>query len=402
MVDFDTLKSLAQKGKTKILFYVIDGLGGLAESPGGLTELEKANTPNMDELAKDSVCGLHVPVACGITPGSGPAHLALFGYDSLKYEVGRGVLSALGVDFDLKEQDVAARGNFCTLGKEGLVSDRRAGRISTEENKRLCDKLSQIRIEGAGVFIKTVKEHRFLLVLRGEGLSADIEDTDPQQEGKQPLPVEAKGEGAEFSRKVLREFLDKAREILAGEYPANMVLLRGFSRKPDWPSLEDIFGIRCVSIAGYPMYRGLSRLLGMEVLPCEEKMESKIEVLQKNKKDFDFFYLHFKSTDSRGEDGDFNSKVKSIEEADQALARLRQLGFDVIVVTGDHSTPAAMAYHSWHPVPVMLWSKKCRADKVEKFSEQACLGGALGPNLAAVNLMPLALANAGRLAKFGA
>jgi 2,3-bisphosphoglycerate-independent phosphoglycerate mutase len=400
-MDIKIIQKLKKPADTKIVLLVMDGLGGL---PGeeGLTELEKANTPNLDKLAKSGICGLHQPIASGITPGSGPAHLSLFGYDPIKYQVGRGVLAALGINFALKNGDLAARGNFCTVDSQGKVTDRRAGRISTDKNKELCKLLSQIKLDGVEVFVETVKEHRFLLVLRGEGLSADIIDTDPQSIGK--LPHQPKTSSGESNRttKLVEEFLDKAKKILADQHPANMGLLRGFSKHPSWPSMQDAFGIKSAAIAAYPMYKGIAKLLGMDILETGETISSETETLKQNFNDYDFFYFHVKKTDSYGEDGNFKDKVKVIEETDSQIPEILELKPDVILVTGDHSTPFSLASHSWHPVPALLWSKNARTDKVEKFGERACLQGALGPRIPAVDLMPLALANALRLEKFGA
>jgi 2,3-bisphosphoglycerate-independent phosphoglycerate mutase len=353
-------------------------------------------------LAARSICGLHVPIGPGITSGSGPAHLALFGYDPVRYQVGRGVLSALGIDFDLTGRDVAARGNFATLGEDGLVVDRRAGRIPTERNEALCRKLRQIELPGVELFVETVKEYRMLLVLRGDDLGGDVTDTDPQDIGEAPLEPRARSQGSERTAELVRQFLDRAREILADEEPANMVLLRGFSKRPDWPSVEQAFGLRAAAIASYPMYRGVGKLVGMEALEAGKSVAAEFDKLEAHWDDFDFFFLHVKRIDSAGEDGDFERKMRLIEELDGFLPRLLNLAPDVLVVTGDHSSPAKLKYHSWHPVPVMLWSPYCRPDPVQTFGERACMAGGLGNRMPATDLMPLALANAQRLEKFGA
>jgi 2,3-bisphosphoglycerate-independent phosphoglycerate mutase len=395
-------RGLIEPGNTKIVLLVLDGLGGLSLEPNGQTELEAAHTPNLDELAARGICGLHQPVGPGITPGSGPSHLALFGYDPVEYQVGRGVLAALGIGFDLVPQDVAARGNFCTLDQDGKVVDRRAGRIPTERNEELCALLRQIDLPGVEVFVETVKEYRLLLVLRGNGLGQEVEDTDPQKVGVRPLVPKAGSVEAEETTRLVRLFLDRAREILADQYPANMVLLRGFSRRPRWPSFEEVFGPRAAAIASYPMYRGVAQLVGMQVLETGPTLDDRLDVLRGHWEDHDFFFLHVKRIDSAGEDGDFERKVKLVEEVDEVLPDLMSLGPDVLLVTGDHSTPAILKHHSWHPVPVLLWSKHCRPDSVERFGERACIGGGLGPRIPATDLMPLALANALRLRKFGA
>ncbi len=401
-MDLDFIKKLIKKNDTKIVMIVMDGIGGLPREEDGLTELETADTPNLDSLAAKGVCGLQQPVASGITPGSGPGHLALFGYDPVKYQVGRGVLSALGIGFDLKPEDVAARGNFCTIDENGVVVDRRAGRIPTEKNIELCNMLKGIELPGVDVFVETVKEHRFLLVLRGSGLSGDLIDTDPQRVGEKPLQPRGLSSEAGKTVELVRRFIDEARTLLRNQHPANMILFRGFSKKPCWPSMTEVFGLNCAAIAVYPMYRGLSRLLGMHVLETGQAIKEEFDTLEDNWDKFDFFFLHVKKTDSYGEDGDFVRKVKVIEEVDREIPRLLGLKPDVIIVTGDHSTPSALKFHSWHPVPVLLWSKYCRADNVKQFGERACISGGLGPRIPAVDIMPIVLANAKRLEKYGA
>jgi len=401
-VSLDFIQKLVKPADTKIVLLVMDGLGGLSVEPGGLTELEAAQTPNLDQLAKDSICGLQQPVAPGVTPGSGPAHLALFGYDPITYQVGRGVLSALGIDFDLTDQDVAARGNFCTIDEEGRVTDRRAGRISTEKSKELCKLLQQVELPGVQLFIEPEKDYRFVLVLRGEGLSGDITDSDPQETNQSPLQPKALSVEAEKTAWLVNEFLTRTYEILQDHHPANMVLLRGFAQRPHWPTVSDVFGFKAAAIAAYPMYRGIAKLVGMEVLDVKDDVEKEFERLEEVWQRYDFFYLHVKRIDSAGEDGDFERKVNLIETVDAQIPRLIKLNPDVVIVTGDHSTPSRLRYHGWHPVPVLLWSKYCRADRVDQFGERACMAGGLGPNLPGVNLMPLALANALRLEKFRA
>lgn len=401
-MDFELIRSLNRTADTKMLLLVLDGLGGLPIDAQNLTELEKAETPNLDKLAQKSICGLHQPIGPGITPGSGPSHLALFGYDPVRYQVGRGVLAALGINFDLKQSDVAARGNFCTIDKNGKVTDRRAGRIPSEKNRELCEKLRKIDIPDVEIFVDTVKEYRFLLILRGENLSGSLTDTDPQNTGLKPMPPKPLASEARHTAEIVEKFIDKAREVLAQDHPANMVLMRGFSQKPAWPVFPEIFGIKAAAIAAYPMYRGVSRLVGMDILETGENLEDEMETLEKNWKDYDFFYFHIKKIDSAGEDGDYNRKVSLIEEADTAIARIMKLKPDVVVVTGDHSTPSLMKSHSWHPVPVLLWSRYCRSDSVKRFGERACMAGGLGPRLPTIDLMPLMMANAGRIEKFGA
>lgn len=405
-MDFDVMKSLVIKDENlgKIVLLVMDGLGGLPMEAGGKTELEAANTPNMDKLAESSMMGLHQGIRTGITPGSGPAHLGLFGYDPLKYEVGRGALSALGIDFDLHDSDVAARGNFCTVDDEGRVTDRRAGRIPTEISERLCKLLSEkVSIPGVEVFVQPVKEYRFLLVLRGEGLKGNIEETDPLIVGHKPLPAAAKDKASEKAAEIAQEFVRQAAEILKDEHPANMLLLRGFAQIPEWPKFPEIYSMKSLAIAMYPMYRGVSKLVGMNALPAAHDYDEEIDMLEENWGKYDFYFVHIKKTDSYGEDGNFAAKVGEIEKVDALLPRIMALDPDVLIITGDHSTPSAMKSHSWHPVPVLFYSKNnSRPDGVMSFGERACMQGSLGNRFPAFELMPLAMAYAGRMEKFGA
>jgi 2,3-bisphosphoglycerate-independent phosphoglycerate mutase len=396
----DLIEQLAIENQSKIVLLVADGLGGLPIEPGGPTELEAASTPNLDALVAGNVCGLSLPVAPGITPGSGPGHLGLFGYDPLRCSIGRGVLEALGIDFDLGH-DVAARGNFCTVGPDGTITDRRAGRISTEVCQRLVDKLREIRLDSVELFLEPVRDYRFVLVLRGEGLGEAIEDTDPGRTGVPPLEPVARDAASERTAALLRDFIERAAAILAHEHPANMITLRGIARRPPMPTFEQVYKLRAAAIAVYPMYRGLARLVGMTILPAGSSWAEQVERLHAHWGDYDFFFLHYKYTDAAGEDGDFARKVRCIEEFDAEIARVMELRPDVVVVTGDHSTPAAYRSHSWHPVPVLLAAKTCRPDAATRFGEDQCLRGGLG-QIEAKYLLPLALAHAGRLGKYGA
>ncbi|MFH1626023.1 MAG: 2,3-bisphosphoglycerate-independent phosphoglycerate mutase [Pseudomonadota bacterium] len=397
------LEKLVIKNDTKIVYLILDGVGGLEVEEKGGTELQVAHTPNLDKLAENSICGLLDPVAPGITPGSGPSHFSLFGYNPLESNIGRGILEAAGIDFPLTPRDVVARINYATIDKEGKVIDRRAGRLPTSENERISAKLRENIQCGPNVecFVEPVKEHRAVLAFRGDGLEGDIEDTDPQRVGSLPLEPKANNPESEATARLVSDFLIQAKSILADEKKANMLLLRGFAKHRDYPSLEMRFGLRSVAIATYPMYKGIARLLGMSVLPSLESIEDELRALKDQYNNYDFFYLHIKQTDSRGEDGDFDGKVKVIEEVDGLLPRVTELKPDVLVVTGDHSTPAKWGAHSWHPLPVILNSRFCRVDGVKRFDEISCIQGGLGRQ-PTVNLMAIALANAGRLAKFGA
>lgn len=401
MIRLEQIAEIAKPTSSKIVLLVLDGLGGLPHPETGKTELETASTPNLDRLAGEGICGLVEPVTPGITPGSAPGHLGLFGYDPLRFSVGRGALEALGIDFDLRAGDVAARGNFCTVDQTGIVTDRRAGRISDDQCSELCRLLDGMTIDGVDIIVSPVREHRFLVVLRGDGLASELTDSDPQQVGAPPKPISPLSPTAERTGRVATEFVDRARAILIDRHPANMVLLRGFARCPDFPKMGDVFRLRAAAIASYPMYRGLARTVGMDVLPTGPGIDEELSTLKAHYDSHDFFFVHVKGTDSAGEDGDFARKVAVIEEVDATLPSLTALAPDVIIVTSDHSTPALLKGHSWHPVPFLLHSKWCRTDDAAEFSERACARGSLG-RFPAVDIMPLALANALKLDKYGA
>jgi len=401
-MDLEFLKKLVVPAQTKMVMLIMDGLGGLPLEPGGKTELETACTPNLDALAAGSALGLSQPAGPGITVGSGPGHLAIFGYDPIEYEIGRGALEALGVDFELCPQDVAARGNFCTVDENGLLTDRRAGRLPTEESAKLVELLQTIKMDGAEFFVRPIKEHRFAFVIRARGLCDALSDTDPLKLGVADLPVRALKREAECAADYVNQFVSQVRQLLKCQSPANMILLRGFAKLPELPTYKDLFRLNAAAIAVNGMYRGVARLAGMTVLDVEgDTPADEFATLEKHWEEFDFFYLHIKKTDTCGENGDFTGKVRAIEEVDALIPRLLALDPDVVIVSGDHSSPALMKAHSWHPVPTLLCSKLVRPDGIAEFGERACARGSLGV-LPAVHIMPIALANAGRIAKYGA
>ena len=394
---------LAEATGGRIVLVVMDGLGGLPDPATGKTELETAATPNLDRIAAQSALGLHQPVAPGVTPGSGPGHLALFGYDPLRWNIGRGVLSALGVGFELREGDLATRLNFATVDAEGRVTDRRAGRPSDDENKRLVAKLKEQVKAPAGVelFFESEKEHRAVMILRGAQLHADLEDTDPQETGVPPLPVKATKAEAKKTAELVQQALDAGREALRDEPAANALLARGFAAYERYPTMQERFKLKCLALAKYPMYRGVARLVGMDARHTPASDQESVELLQRNFDDYDFQFIHFKAVDSRGEDGDFAAKVKAIEACDTLVGAIDEMNPDVLIVTGDHSTPSRMRAHSWHPVPVLIRSPFVRPNAGQTFGERSCMQGELGV-FATAHLMSLALAHAGRLGKFGA
>lgn len=391
----------------KVVLLVLDGLGGLPMDANGLTELETANTPNMDRMAAEGSVGLSVPIRMGIEPGSGPAHLSLFSYDPVRYEIGRGVLEALGIGFDLQPNDLAARGNFASADADGTITDRRAGRISTEECVRLTQKLQDATgdlLPGYEIMVRPVKEHRFVLVIRGEGLGGDLTETDPLVTGKKPLRVEDESgtEEGVHTAELVNKWVDAARSALSDEERANSLNLRGLAKDPGLPRFPAIYGVRAAAIAVYPMYKGVASLVGMDVIDFEgERPADEMDALERVWNDYDFFFVHIKKTDSYGEDGNFDAKVHEIEAVDEIIPRLRTLEPGAVLLTGDHSTPAKLRSHSWHPVPTVLWSPAAIPDQVQVFGERACASGHLGV-FHATNMMPMAMAHAGRLGRFGA
>jgi 2,3-bisphosphoglycerate-independent phosphoglycerate mutase len=386
--------------ESKIILLVIDGLGGLPVQ--GKTELEAADTPNLDALATKSVCGITDPVFRGITPGSGPAHLALFGYNPLKYILGRGILEALGVGVEVGKDDLVARGNFATL-KNNLIVDRRAGRIPTSENEKLCQKLNSSLKTRTGIKISLYpgKEHRFVVKFSGEGLSDALSDADPQKDNKPRVPTQALSEDAAETAQTVNRFIDEATDILKDSSKANTLLLRGFSKHPDIPTFHDLYKLSPAAIANYPMYKGLAKLVGMETIDPGPTLPGLLETVEKNYDRYDFFYVHVKKTDAAGEDGNFEAKKEAIEEVDTYIPRLLALQPEVLAITSDHSTPSLLKSHSWHPNPFLLFSKTALPDKVTHLSERECSQGFLG-RFQAIYAMPLMLAHAGKLKKFGA
>ena len=379
---------------------VVDGLGGAPHPETGKSELESARLPNLDALARRSAGGLTTPVAPGITPGSGPGHMALFGYDPVKYLMGRGVLEALGIGVDFGKGDVAARGNFCTVDGAGLLVDRRAGRIPTAKTAPLVEMLDRIVVPDVSLSVYPVQDYRFVLVLRGDDLQDDVGETDPQRSGAAPVDAEALSPPAERTAEAVNAFVAAARDVLGSRDRANMVLLRGFSALPQLPDFGGSYSLNPAAVAAYPMYRGLAHLVGMKVLQTGQTFDDELDTLEAHFADHDFFFLHYKPADAAGEDGDFDAKVTRLEELDARIPRLLELQPDALIVAGDHATPATMAGHSWHPVPLLISSGLTTGDGIDGFSERTCTAGSIG-RIPATSVMMLALAHAGKLAKFG-
>jgi len=402
----DVYKDLLVPNNSKLALVVLDGLGDIAtEETGFRTPLEAARTPNLDALAKHSALGRMIPVAPGITPGSGPGHLGLFGYDPLEFEVGRGVIEALGLGIDLKAGDVAARANFCSLNAKGIVTDRRAGRIETS----ICEaqvELLKKKIKKIGdveVIIKAGKGHRFVVVFRGKGLEGPLTNSDPGREGMPVAttkPVKKTAKTAKTA-KVVAEFYRQGLPLLKNCKPANGFLLRGIAHQPKIPTFQERYGLKAAAIAIYPMYKGLAQLVGMKKIEGPTTVKEEFQAATDALKAYDFVFVHVKGTDQAGEDGNFYAKVAAIEEADAALSRLMEQMPTVLVVTGDHSTPVPVKGHSWHPQPVLIYSDLAGWDGQERFTERAANLGSLGV-FEAKYLIRLMQANAKRLDKFGA
>ncbi len=405
MANFDLMRRLTVDEGGKIILLVMDGLGGLPRDVGGFTELETAHTPHMDKLAREGSVGLSIPVARGVSPGSGPAHLGLFGYDPLVYDIGRGVLEGIGIGLDVNEGDVAVRGNFCTLGADGKITDRRAGRISTEEGAKRVEVLQNIPLpDGVTAEVRIAEGYRFAVVLRGANLSAEIEDTDPQITGVPPLSAKASIPDAEYTAGLINQWVAEATRRLQGHEPANGVTLRGFATDPKLPKYSEVYKLKAACVAVYPMYKGVARLVGMDIIETdhEDTPAQQFEHVARHYDQYDFFFIHIKPTDSRGEDGNFDGKVAVIEQVDAAISILTDLNPAVLIVTGDHSTPATFKAHTWHPVPTLLFAPGTHMpDRAEAYGERECMGGALG-QFPAADLMPMALAHAKRLVKYGA
>ncbi len=405
MIDVEELRDCYINTPSKIVLLVVDGLGGLAHPDTGFSELETANIPNLDAMAQVSACGLTTPVLPGVAPGSGPGHLALFGYDPLKHMIGRGALEALGIDVELLPGDVAARGNFCTVDGDGLLVDRRAGRIPTELSAPICERLDRIEIEGVQVDVFPVQDYRFVLRLRPApddqwGLSEAVTETDPQQTGVPALPVRALSDGAQRTAELVNQFVAKATRLMSEEERANMLLLRGFAQMPSLPPMGEVYRMNPAAIAAYPMYRGLATVAGMEVIPTGRHFSDEVETMRHNYGNHDFFFIHYKPADAAGEDGDFDAKVQRLEELDPLIPAIRELQPDVFMVAGDHATPAITAGHSWHPVPFMLHSRLTRGEGIPAFNERACRQGSIG-SIPATNVMLLGMSHAGKMAKYG-
>jgi 2,3-bisphosphoglycerate-independent phosphoglycerate mutase len=405
-VNGSVLESLVIRNESKIVLLVLDGVGDIPDSRNGWkTPLEAAQTPNFDAFMPEAALGRILPVAPGITPGSGPGHLALFGYDPVEVTVGRGVLEALGAGMPLQPGDIAARANFCTMDPQGIVTDRRAGRIASEDSAKLVEMLKKEagRIDDVEVILQAGRQHRFVALLRGEGLAGGVTDADPHHEGD-PIPDARALEddpAAQKTAHIVNRLVARMKDALQKEPRANAALMRGVSARPHFPGYRERFQLRAAAIAAYPMYRGVAELAGMAIIPVGDAPDDAFAAARERWNDFDYFFIHIKGTDMAGEDGNFAAKVAAIEAVDAALPRLLSMKPDVLCVTGDHSTPVPASAHSWHPVPVFVHGRLCGADRAPHFHEKTARGGSLG-DFASKDLMAVLLANALRLDKYGA
>ncbi len=399
MIDLPYLDSITRNTTSKIIFLVIDGLGGYPDKTGK-SELEYAKIPNLNQLVSKSDCGLTIPVLEGITPGSGPGHLSLFGYDPIKYLLGRGILETLGIDIELNPNEIAARGNFCTVDNNGNITDRRANRIQTNISTQIINELKKIELSGIEFKIYPVRDHRFVLIMNGKNLSPNISETDPQILGTKPLESLPLSDNAINTASKINQFVELTKTILSTRETANMILLRGFSQLPNLPNFNFSYKLKSCAIAAYPMYKGLAKLLGMDVLNCGDTFEQEIKTLKENFNKYNFFFLHYKPADAAGEDGNFENKIKTLEALDKFIPEITNINPDVLVIAGDHSTPAILGSHSWHPVPVMIHTNKSINHNVKHFTEKDLIYGNLG-TIHATKLMLLSLANAGKLNKYG-
>ena len=402
------VEDLVQETESRIVLLVIDGVGDIPHPDHGFkTPLEVAKTTNLDKLAKKSVLGRLVPVHYGITPGSGPGHLGLFGYDPRNYVLGRGVMEALGLDIQLFPSDVAARGNFVTLDSNGTIINRRGGkgdeRLKTEETARRVELLTSKvdKILSIEILVTGGLDHRFVAIFRGREMRSNMTDSDPQKEGQPILKIRALDSNSQISAQIANEFILRANRALADYEYGNGIVLRGFSKRPNWPSMKQRFKLNCCAIAEYPMYRGLAQVLGMDKVSAGPTPKEAFQAYVDNYKKYTFFFIHVKKSDSYGESGQFENKVKVIEEVDAALPTLFEKMPECLVITGDHSTPVYMKSHSWHPVPLLIHSDVCGADQAKKFTENECNIGGLS-TFPSRHLMNVILANAGKLSKYGA
>ena len=400
MIDLPFLADICRPTDSKIVMLVVDGLGGAPNPETKKSELETAKLPNLDKLANRSAAGVTTPVMNGITPGSGPGHMSLFGYDPVKYLMGRGVLEALGIDVELGPGDLAARGNLCTVDGNNNILDRRAGRIPTAEAAPLVEMLNNIEVPGVDVDVYPVQDYRFVLLMRGEGLDDKISETDPQMVGVAPLEARALDDASERAATHVRAFVKAAAETLGGREYANMAMLRGFSLLPELPDFGESYSLNPAAVAAYPMYRGLAKVVGMRVIPTGMTFDEELDTLEEHFDEHDFFFLHYKPADAAGEDGDFDAKVGTLEALDACIERLVEMRPDVLVVAGDHSTPAILGAHSWHSVPLLVHSEWTEGEGIKAFTEQACAAGSLR-SLHATEVMLLAMAHAGKLLKYG-
>jgi len=397
------ISDLLNDAKGKIVMLIFDGLGGVPHPDTGMTELEAAAIPHLDAIASRSACGLMTMVAPGITPGSGPGHMSLFGYDPVATTVGRGVLEALGVGHHQAPDELSARGNFATMDPDGgIITDRRGGPPSQDRNGELVERLNKmVKVPGFEVKFISGKEHRFVFVLKGPGLEDHLTETDPQVTGVPAHAVKALSSGSARAAEAVKLAIESINRALADMAPQNTVLLRGFGSLPKVEPFSVRYGLKAAAIATYPMYRGIASLVGMDVLDTGPTFPDQVAVLKDHWDSYDFFFIHVKGTDAAGHKGDFNAKAGVLTQCDRLVPEIESLDPTVFIVTGDHSTPTALKDHSFHPVPVLIQASTAIPTGTAAFTEAECSRGILSV-FPGRKLMQLALAYAGRLKKFGA
>ena len=381
----------------KVVLVIIDGLGDRPISElKDQTPLEAANTPNLDYFATNGITGIMNAIDVGIRPGSDTSHLAIFGYDPETHYTGRGIFEAAGIGMELKKGDIALRGNFATVTEDLIIVDRRAGRI--ENVSKLADALNGMKIDGVRFFVKAGVMHRAGVVLRGSNLSHMVSDNDPHEVGVKVKQVKAldNTEEAKFTASVINKFLEEAHKILKEHevnkkrrkerlLEANYILLRGASKLTHFEPFEKKYKLKACCIAGAGLYKGIAKVLGMDVLQVKgatgtanTDINAKFIAAKKALAKYDFVFVHIKYADNYAEDGNVFGKLKFIEKIDDALIHLIGIKDTLIVITADHSTPCKLKAHSGDPVPIVMFGEGVRTDKVKEFNERSCMQGGLG------------------------
>ena len=404
----------------KTFFVICDGLGDRPiPKLGRKTPLEYAKTPNLDAIARRGIIGAMNTIDIGVRPGSDTAHMAIFGYDPHVYYTGRGPFETAGLRMEHKDGDICFRVNMGTVDDTLHIIDRRAGRIG--DTSAFARELNGMKIDGVEFFVKAGTGYRMGMIMRGKKLSTHITDIDPGHVGKGVRMCEATDDTSEAKRtaKILNTFVSRAHKLLKrmpvnidrqknGLPQANYLLVRGAGVYPKLPRFFDKYGLRAACFAGAGLYKGIARLIGMDVVHVpgatgkpDSNIRAKVETAIKHRKDYDFFFIHFKGADSCGEDGDVEGKIAYIEKIDDAVAPLLKLKNSLVVITADHSTPCTIKSHSADDVPIVIMGDEVRDDDVHEFSERTCAKGRMG-HIKGMHVMPIILDLMGIAEKFGA